>query len=113
MSRGQAESDTAEIDGTDLPGTVASDLPTTIRGEEDYFAILRTLTNHDRECSLSVLTRTLVEDDAWSPNSDAANPYRSTHLALVREHLPVLAEFGAVEYDEELGEVRLLTGGSS
>lgn len=93
---------------TTLPATVLERLPSSLRDDDGYHVILLALADHEGSCSLSALTRTLVEETSWPQKGDeGGNPYQQVHIALVREHVPVLAEFGAIEYDEEIGTVRL------
>ena len=86
----------------------AERLPSTLRSEASYRAVLALLAAHGERCSLSTLTAALVEEADWPPDGAAAsNPYQLTHLALVRQYLPVLSEFDVLDYDEEAGTVTL------
>lgn len=99
-------------DSATLPATVTNRLPSSLRDDDGYCEILRTLVDHGGRCSLSELTRTLVEEVSWLPgvgDDNVTNPYQRAHIALVREHLPVLSEFGVIEYDEEFGTVQLVS----
>lgn len=99
------------VDGTrsgGLPPALADRLPRGLRSDEQYRAVLLTLVERDGACSLSSLTRAMVEERGWPRDSGTAgDPYRATHLALVRQYVPVLATFDALDYDEELGRVSL------
>lgn len=113
MLREQPEGDKEAPAGTALPDAVVAHLPETLRSDVGYRLVLAALVEHGGTCSLSTLTRTLVDEAGWPLDAQVTNPYQQTHLALVREHLPVFAEFDIVEYDEELGTVGLVTAGSS
>lgn len=96
-----------------IPTVLTERLPRGLRSDEQYRAVLLTLVERDGSCSLSSLTRALVEEHGWPAGSGSGrDPYRATHLALVRQYVPVLANFGALDYDEELGLVSL-TGAES
>jgi hypothetical protein len=91
-----------------LPPAVADRLPRGLRSDEQYRAVLLTLVARDGACSLSSLTRALVEERDWPREpGTGGDPYRATHLALVRQYVPVLATFDALDYDDELGLVSL------
>ncbi|WP_276261516.1 hypothetical protein [Haloglomus litoreum] len=91
-----------------LPPALADRLPRGLRSDEQYRAVLLTLVEFDGACSLSSLTRALVEERGWPRDpGTSGDPYRATHLALVRQYVPVLATFDALDYDDELGRVSL------
>jgi hypothetical protein len=112
MLRERTGADGGDPGGIELPDAVAACLPATLRSDDRYRSFLEALVEHGGTCSLSTLTRTLVDEAGWPPNAEVTNPYQQTHIALVREHVPVLVEFDVVEYDEELGTVGLAAGSS-
>jgi hypothetical protein len=89
--------------------TATSRLPDSLLSDDRYREVLRAMVDRGGHCSLSELNRTLVDDADWPPSTTVSDsPYQLTHIALVREYLPVLVQFGAVEYDDELGAVALV-----
>lgn len=113
MLRERSGADSGDRGEMELPDAITARLPETLRSEDGYRSFLGALVEHGGTCSLSALTRTLVDEAGWPPTAEATNPYQQTHIALVREYVPVLVEFGVVEYDEELGTVGLVAAGSS
>lgn len=100
-------SGTGADDESELPGAVVDHLPGVLRSRPAYRLVLSELVEREGACSLAELTRHLVESDAAGATDATADSYRLTHLSLVREYLPVLEEFDAVAYDEEMGQVSL------
>lgn len=98
--------------GAALPDAVAGGLPATLRTDEGYRSVLVALLEHGETCSVATLTRTLVDGAGWPLTAGVTDPYQQTHIALVREYVPVLVEFGVVEYDREMGTVKLIADGS-
>lgn len=91
-----------------LPAVVSERLPEGLRSDERYRSVLLTLAGCGGTCSLSSLTRALVEEGGWPRDADSGrDPYRATHLALVRQYVPVLTEFDVLDYDEEFGVLTL------
>jgi hypothetical protein len=110
MLRERTGVDGESVGEPELPDAVGARLPTTLRADGGYRSLLAALVEQGGTCSLSALTRTLVDRAGWPATEEATNPYQQTHIALVREYIPVLVEFGVVDYDDELGTVGLVAG---